>query len=74
MAAALHETVFSLMIEIYDRILLERYVAENPFRGGGGGDQNPGGRGGRAFVPDVLDNGSTFHFEYEVVPVDGDDG
>lgn len=66
------ETVFSLMIEIYDRILLERYVAENPLLAEAGEEirTRAAAEAGRLYQM-FLDNGSTFHFEYEVVPVDG---
>lgn len=66
------ETVFSLLIEMYDQILLERYVA-----GGAAFDGLDGQEGAREraaveageLYQMFLDNQSTFHFEYETAAV-----
>ncbi|MBS6951959.1 MAG: hypothetical protein KH230_01865 [Enterocloster asparagiformis] len=66
------ETVFSLLIEMYDRILLEQYVAEG--EAFAGLDAKEGARelaaqeAGRLYQM-FLDNQSTFHFEYETAAV-----
>ena len=66
------ETVFSLLIEMYDQILLERYVA-----GGAAFDGLDGQEGAREraaveageLYQMFLDNQSTFRFEYETAAV-----
>lgn len=66
------ETVFSLMIEMYDRILLEQYVVEGQAFAGldaeAGARERAAREAGQLYQM-FLDNQSTFHFEYETVAV-----